>query len=69
MRPKNGFYDPTKHPKPSRGPLERARDPDQPPTGPFVGMGPVEPDGAQVKSQLAARADGDPKSRAYGILW
>ena len=37
---------PLKHPEPCRGPLERARAPDQQPMGLFVGMGPLELDGA-----------------------
>ena len=55
LGPKNGFKGPAKHHKPNRGPLERVRAPDQQPTEPFVYMGPLELDGAQMKSQMAPR--------------
>ena len=41
--------------KPNRAPLEQVRAPDQQPTEPFVYMGPLELDGAQMKSQMAPR--------------
>ena len=40
--------DQTKHPKHWQGPLERVRDQDQPPTGPFGVTDPLELDGAQA---------------------
>ena len=64
----NWFKGPTKQPKPSSRPLERARAPDQQPTEPFEGMGPLELDGDLDEEPIALRAAGGPESGANGPL-